>query len=112
MSALPADYDPRALLDALDHMGLLIIHPKQLVSRETVARLLGCCENTVDNRLDEKHKGFDCRFPQKRQKGENSVGWVAGEVFDYIDSLPAAKAATRQGKGSLTRRALSTDESQ
>ena len=99
MSALPVAYDPRALLDLLDDMGLLIVHPKQMISRETVAKLLGCCENTVDNRLDAQHRGFDPDFPKKRLKGENSVGWVAGEVLAYIDGLPHATKKTGMEKG-------------
>ena len=80
--------DPRQLLDLMEDRGLVIIHPKQLISRDAVAALLGCCGNTVDNRTDKKHKGYDSTFPKKRKKGENSAGWIAGEVFDYIDSLP------------------------
>lgn len=80
--------NPREVLDLLEDQGLLIIHPKQIIGRKTLSMLLDCSEGTIDNRTDPNHKGFDPSFPAKRKKGENSVGWLAGEAFDYIDALP------------------------
>lgn len=91
MSTQPLVPDPRDLLALLEEEGLLIIHPKQIISRRQFSILLGCCENTIDNRTNPNHKGRDKTFPDKRKTGENSVGWYAGEVFDYIDSLPKAR---------------------
>ena len=90
MSTQPLVPNPRDLLAMLEEEGLLIIHPKQVISRRQFSILLGCCENTIDNRSNPKHKGHDEAFPKKRIKGENSVGWYAGEAFDYIEALPKA----------------------
>ena len=80
--------NPRDILDLIEDQGLLIIHPKQIIGRKTLSVLLDCSEGTIDNRTDPTHKGFDPNFPAKRKKGENSVGWLAGEALDYIDALP------------------------
>ncbi len=88
MPSQQCELDPRDVLDLLEDQGLLIIHPKQIIGRSVFAKLLGCSENTIDNRANPDHKGHDPRFPEKRKKGENSVGWLAGEAFDYIDALP------------------------
>lgn len=86
--------NPRDVLDLLEEEGLLIIHPKQVIDRKKFARLLNCCENTIDNRVKRAKEGLDSAFPKKRRTGENSVGWLAGEVLDYIDSLPVVPSET------------------
>lgn len=96
MSAHPLVPNPRDLLALLEEEGLLIIHPKQVISRRTFSILLNCCENTIDNRGNSDHNGFDVAFPEKKQVGENSVGWYAGDAFDYLDSLPKARTGKQR----------------
>ena len=84
--------DPRQMLALLEEEGLLIIHPKQVISKRAFSILLSCSENTIDNRGNRDHNGFDEGFPEKRKTGENSVGWYASEAFDYLDSLPKAQS--------------------
>lgn len=91
--------NPKDILDLLDERGLVIFHPKQLLGRNVLCKLLDCSGGTIDNRGDPDHKGFDPKFPKKREKGGNSIGWMAGEVFDYIDTLPYGRTCLARSKG-------------
>lgn len=60
----------------------LIVHPDQLLRIATVKQLTGLGRSAIYERMSLG------AFPLARNLGGNAVAWPAGEVLDWIRSLP------------------------
>ena len=87
------------------HTALTILRRRQLEER------IGLKRSTIYSRLDSKSKYFDPSFPKPIHLGKigTSVGWLAQEVDEYIQSRITA---SRSGVSAKTeRQSLNTPES-
>ena len=67
---------------------LFDIHPKSIIRKKELSKLLDLSEGTIENRTKPGAPGYDKGFPKPKKLGPNSIGWIAGPIFDYIDNLP------------------------
>jgi len=56
-----------------------------------VGKLLGLSRSAIYNRLDPKNSVYDPTFPQRIELGGGSIGFRAGEVFQWIAKRPPKK---------------------
>lgn len=64
--------------------GNRIIRIKELTS------LIGLSRSTIYDRLNPKSQRFDPSFPKPVKLGSSAIGWHAGDVAIWINSLTTA----------------------
>lgn len=56
--------------------------------KQTVLTILGISETTLRRWIAE------CDFPRPRQLGPRAVGWLAGDVMQWLEARPVATSIT------------------
>ncbi|WP_126979685.1 helix-turn-helix transcriptional regulator [Saezia sanguinis] len=56
-----------------------------------VGKLVGLSRSSIYTRLDPESRVYDKTFPQRIQLGGGSIGFRAGEVYEWIASRPTKK---------------------
>ena len=71
-------------------------HPYQIYRLKQVMECTGLSRSTIYDKMDSKSPRHDPSFPQSIKLTESSVGWVASEVYKWIESRIAASRAQKQ----------------
>jgi prophage regulatory protein len=64
----------------------MIVHTPtvKILRMRAVTAKLGIARSTIYDWLDPKSPRYDATFPKQRRLGQQSVGWVEGELDQWL----------------------------
>lgn len=72
-------------------------HYPTIIKLRDVSRITGLSKSTIYNKLNKKLPYYDPEFPMQIKLGAKSVGWIAAEVFRWLESKSQERHARNGG---------------
>lgn len=70
---------------------MITININQIINIKMVSELTGLSRSTIYEMVNSKSKYYDATFPKQVNLTVNRVGWVAGEISEWIESRIALR---------------------
>lgn len=70
---------------------MITININQIINIKMVSEITGLSRSTIYEMVSSKSKYYDATFPRQVTLTVNRVGWIAGEINDWIESRIALR---------------------
>ena len=69
---------------------IVVSNPVRILRINGVMTMLGISRSTIYDWMDVDSKRYDATFPKSIKLGKSSVGWIEGQLIEWVRSRMSA----------------------